>query len=93
MNTTTKYSSLYASHAHSDLFEFIGELGLIGSALIILSVKSFYANKRNFLFKNFILLYLLIFIFIFDFSFHIPIVQLLFVILFSINFEKIKKFK
>ena len=93
VNTTTKYSSLYASHAHSDLFEFIGELGLIGSALIILSVKSFCANKKNFLFKNFILLYLLIFIFIFDFSFHIPIVQLLFVILFSINFEKIKKFK
>ena len=93
VNSTTKYSSLYASHAHSDLIEFIGEFGLIGSALIILSLKSFCTDKKNFLFKNFLLLYLLIFILIFDFSLHIPVVQLLFVILFSINFEKINKFK
>ena len=93
VNLTTEYSSLYASHAHSDLIEFIGEFGLIGFALIILSLKSFCTNKKNFLFKNFLLLYLLIFILVFDFSLHIPVVQLLFVILFSINFERINKFK
>ena len=93
VNLTTKYSSLYASHAHSDLIEFIGEFGLIGFTLIILSLKSFCTNKKNFLFKNFLLLYLLIFILVFDFSLHIPIVQLLLVILLSTNFEKIKKFK
>ena len=81
-------STNYASHAHSDLIEFIGEFGLVGFTLVALSIMSFYTNKKNFLFKNFSLLYLLIFILFFDFSFHIPIIQILFVLLFSINLER-----
>ena len=89
INLTTNY----ASHAHSDLIEFVGEFGLVGLTLITLSVMSYYTNKKNYLFKNFLLLYLLIFILIFDFSFHVPIIQLLFILLFSINFERSDNFK
>ena len=86
-------STTYASHAHSDLIEFVGEFGLVGFTLITLSIMSYYTNKKNFLFKNFTLLYLLIFILFFDFSFHIPIIQILFVLLFSINLERSDNFK
>ena len=89
INLTTNY----ASHAHSDLIEFVGEFGLVGLTLITLSTMSYYTNKRNYLFKNFLLFYLLIFILIFDFSFHVPIIQLLFILLFSINFERSDNFK
>ena len=81
-------STIYAAHAHSDIIEFIGEFGLIGSTLILLSIL-FSCLKKNFhSFKNFLLLYLLLFILIFDFSLHIPIIQLLFVLLISINYKK-----
>ena len=86
-------STNYASHAHSDLIEFVGEFGLVGFTLVTLSIMSYYTNKKNFLFKNFTLLYLLIFILFFDFSFHIPIIQILFVLLFSINLERSDNFK
>ena len=86
-------STNYASHAHSDLIEFFGEFGLVGFTLITLSITSYFTNKNNFLFKNFSLLYLLIFILFFDFSFHIPIIQILFVLLFSINLERSENFK
>jgi len=86
-------TTIYALHAHSDLIEFVGEFGLVGLTLITLSVMSYYTNKKNYLFKNFLLLYLLIFILIFDFSFHVPIIQLLFILLFSINFERSDNFK
>ena len=86
-------STNYASHAHSDLIEFVGEFGLVGFTLITLSIMSYFTNKKNFLFKNISLLYLLIFILIFDFSFHMPIIQLLFVLLFSINSERSNNFK
>ncbi len=89
INITTKY----ALHAHSDLIEFVGEFGLVGLTLITLSVMSYSTNKKNFLFKNFLLLYLLIFILIFDFSLHVPIIQLLFILLFSINFKQSDNFK
>ena len=78
----------YASHAHSDLIEFFGEFGLIGFSLILLSLLFSCIKKYFFSFKNFLLLYLLLFILIFDFSLHIPIIQLLFVLLISINFKK-----
>ena len=81
-------STIYASHAHSDIIEFIGEFGLIGFILILLSIL-FSCKKKFFIsFKNFLLLYLLLFILIFDFSLHIPIVQLLFVLLISIDYKK-----
>ena len=86
-------STNYATHAHSDLIEFVGEFGLVGFTLVTLSIMSYCTNKKNFLFKNFTLLYLLIFILFFDFSFHIPIIQILFVLLFSINLERSDNFK
>ena len=84
-------SSLYANHAHSDLPEFIGELGLIGF-LNLLSVFLMILIKNNFFyFKNLLLFYFLIILLIFDFSLHIPIIQFLLVILFSINIDNNKK--
>ena len=71
-------STYYASHAHSDLIEFIGEFGLIGFTLILISILSSIYKKKILSFKNFLLFYCLIFILIFDFSLHIPVIQFLF---------------
>ena len=84
-------STSFATHAHSDIMEFLGEFGLVGFTLITLSFLFSCANKKCFLFKDFLLCYLLIFILIFDFSFHIPIIQLLFVLLLSISYERSNK--
>jgi len=84
-------STLFATHAHSDIMEFLGEFGLVGFTSITLSFLFSCANKNFFLFKNFLLCYLLIFILIFDFSFHIPIIQLLFFLLLSISYEQSNK--
>ena len=78
----------YASHAHSDLIEFIGEFGLIGFTLILLSIFSLSYKKIFFSFINFLLYYLIIFILIFDFSLHIPIIQVLFILLLSISYNQ-----
>ena len=86
-------STNYASHAHSDLLEFVGEFGLIGSILIISSFIFLLFNKKFFSFKNFLLCYLLIFILIFDFSLHIPLIQFLFVLLLSINYDRSNNFE
>ena len=86
-------STNFASHAHSDFLEFIGEFGLIGSTLISLSLLFTCANKKFFSFKNFLLCYLLIFIIIFDFSFHIPIIQFLFILLLSVNYKQSNNFE
>jgi ABC-type multidrug transport system fused ATPase/permease subunit len=84
-------STLFATHAHSDIMEFLGEFGLVGFTLITLSFLFSCANKKCFSFKDFLLCYLLILILIFDFSFHIPIIQLLFVLLLSICYERSNK--
>jgi O-antigen ligase len=84
-------STSFATHAHSDIMEFLGEFGLVGFTLITLSFLFSCANKKCFSFKDFLLCYLLIFILIFDFSFHIPIIQLLFVLLLSICYERSNK--
>jgi len=81
-------STTYAPHVHSDIIQFIGELGLVGFTLIFLCLLFSLANKKFFSFKNFLLFYFLIFILFFDFSFHIPIIQFLFVLLISINYKK-----
>jgi hypothetical protein len=86
-------STDYASHAHSDLIEFIGEFGLIGITLISVSLLFLSFKKNFFLFKNFLLCYLIIFILIFDFSLHIPIIQLLFVLLISVSYERSNNLK
>ena len=79
----------YANHAHSDLFQFIGEFGLFGFALFILSILSFFI-KITFDLKNNLLLFYLIIILLFDFSLHIPFIQFLFVIFLTFNQKSIK---
>ena len=86
-------STTYAANAHSDLAEFMGEFGLIGFTLIASCLLFLCANKRFLSFKNFILCYLLAFILFFDFSFHIPIIQFLFFLLLSINYEQNNNFE
>ena len=86
-------STNFASHAHSDFFEFIGEFGLIGSTFISLCLIFLCANKDFLSFKNFLLCYLLIFILIFDFSFHIPIIQFLFILLLSVSYKQSNNFE
>jgi len=81
-------SLYYANHAHSDLIEFLGELGIIGfsilSYLILLIVKkiNYFDTKLIFLIIYFIILLL------FDFSFHIFFIQLIFSLLLSFNIKK-----
>ena len=79
----------YANHAHSDLIQFIGEFGLIGFALFILSIFSFII-KTSYDLKNNLLLFYLIIILLFDFSLHIPFIQFLFVIFLTFNLKTIK---
>ena len=79
----------YANHAHSDLTQFIGEFGLIGFAIFILSTLSFFTKTTNDLKNNLILFYLII-ILLFDFSLHIPFIQFLFVIFLTFNQKFIK---
>ena len=79
----------YANHAHSDLIQFIGEFGLIGFAIFILSILSFF-TKTTYDFKNNLLLFYLFIILFFDFSLHIPFIQFLFVIFLTFNFKTIK---
>ena len=80
-NITTHYTI----HAHADLIEFLGEFGIVGFSLVNASI--FYIFRKNTIlnFKNLLLIYFLFFILVFDFSFHVPIIQLMFVILLSIN--------
>jgi O-antigen ligase len=77
-------SNQYANHAHSDLFQFIGEFGLIGFLLFFLSILSFFL-KINYNIKNNLLIFCLVIILFFDFSLHIPFIQFLFVCFFVLN--------
>jgi hypothetical protein len=86
-------STSYASSAHSDLLQFIGEFGIIGSTLIFLSILFIHIKNSIFSYKNFILYYLLIFILIFDFSFSIPVIQFLFILLLSVKYRKSNNFE
>jgi O-antigen ligase len=81
--------STFANHAHSDLIQFIGEFGLIGFAIFILSILSFF-TKTTYDLKNNLLLFYLFIILFFDFSLHIPFIQFLFVIFLTFNFKTIK---
>ena len=81
----------YANHAHFDFIEFAGELGIIGVAILFFVVFNC-CKKINFKnLKNFYLSIFLITILSFDFSFHIYLIQLIFLILFSIEISKKKK--
>mgnify|MGYP006087707795 FL=1 len=77
--------SSYANHAHSDITEFFGEFGLIGMTLLISSILKLFYNKIFYNFNNYLLIVCLIVILMFDFSLHIPIIQFLFIIYFSLN--------
>ena len=79
----------YADHAHSDLFQFIGEFGLFGFLLFFLSILNFFI-KSTYNLKNNLLLFYLIIILLFDFSLHIPFIQFLFVIFLTFNVKTIK---
>ena len=75
----------FANHSHSDLSEFLGEFGLIGSFLIIFSFVKFFLNKQSYSFVNILIINYLIIILSFDFSLHIPIIQILFIMFFIMN--------
>ena len=81
-NTT---DSSYANHAHSDIIEFIGEFGIFGFSLLILSILKFLLNIKIFNLINIILLIYLFIILTFDFSLHIPLIQLLLIFFYSSN--------
>ena len=81
-------SSLFADHAHSDLVEFIGEFGLIGSILILASVFKYFLHIKIFNHINSILILYLFTILSFDFSLHVPLIQILFIIFFVLNNNK-----
>ena len=83
-------SNSYANHAHSDLFEFIGEFGLIGLVLFLIAITSSFFKFINYNLINFLLLFFLFIILLFDFSLHIPLIQFLFVSFFTINQKFIK---
>ena len=86
LNTDIKY----ANHAHFDFIEFAGELGIIGVAILFFVVFNC-CKKINFKnLKNFYLSIFLITILSFDFSFHIYLIQLIFLLLFSIDISKKK---
>ena len=78
----------YANHAHSDLLEFIGEFGLVGSLIISISIFSFFINKNSYTFINIILLSYIIVLLFFDFSMHIPLIQILLIIFLILNKKK-----
>ena len=89
LNTDIKY----ANHAHFDFIEFAGELGIIGVAILFFVVFNC-CKKINFKnLKNFYLSIFLITILSFDFSFHIYLIQLIFLILFSVDTHKYSKIK
>ena len=80
-------NSFFANHAHSDSIEFLGEFGLIGLFLFIFSWIKYFLNLNNFNLLNIILICFLIIICFFDFSLHIPIIQIMFVIFYSLNYK------
>ena len=78
-------SNQYANHAHSDLFEFIGEFGLFGAILFFFSVSIFFKDRNSYSLINLIIMTYMIILLIFDFSMHVPLIQILFVIFFILN--------
>ena len=82
-------SSLFANHAHSDIFEFLGEFGILGFTLFALSFSKIFFKKQNYNFKFNLLLLIGILILLFDFSLHIPLVQILYVSLIILALNQI----
>ena len=78
-------SHFYANHSHSDIIEFIGEFGLVGFILLIISLLKFFFNKESYTFINLILISYLIIILGLDFTLHVPLIQISFIIFFTLN--------
>ena len=83
-------ANAYANHAHSDLIQFIGEFGLIGFILLVFSFSKIFFKSKNYNLISFLLLFYLLIILFFDFSLHIPIIQFLFIVFFTLNQKFIK---
>ena len=83
-------SKSFANHAHSDLIEFVGEVGLLGFILFFMSIRVFLKKTINYNFKNLLLIFCMLIILVFDFSLHIPFIQFLFVCFFVLNQKFIK---
>ena len=82
-NFYSQVDLVFANHAHSDFIEFIGEFGLIGSSLLSIILFQIFKKIEILELKN---LYLILFVFlilIFDFSLHIPLIQIILILLFS----------
>ena len=75
----------YANQAHSDLIQFIGEFGLVGFILFLLSFLNLLFKSKRYNLTSFLLIFYLFIILLFDFSLHIPLIQLLFVSFFILN--------
>jgi O-antigen ligase len=84
--------NLYANHAHSDIIEFIGEFGLIGSILIVSSCMIFFIKKKSYSFINLIIISYVMIILFFDFSMHIPLIQIMIIIFLTLNKKRFSKF-
>ena len=83
-------SNSFANHAHSDLIEFVGEVGLVGFILFLISISSFLKKFIKFNFNILLLIFCMCIILLFDFSLHIPFIQFLFVCFFVLN-QKLTK--
>ena len=81
-------SRFFANHVHSSLVELIGELGLVGSILLFISIIKIFYFKNKISSNNILLLFVLFTLIIFDFSIHVPLIQLLFVIFFILYTKK-----
>ncbi len=79
----------YANHAHSDLSEFFGEFGLIGTIILIGSTLSIFVNKNSYSLINVIIISYMIILLFFDFSLHIPLIQILLITFLILNKKKI----
>ena len=79
----------FSNHAHFDLGEFIGELGFVGILLLLIPIYKIFKKIKLNNIKNFYLIIFVILILAFDFSLHILIIQIIIVLLFSINTKRL----
>ena len=81
-------SRLFANHVHSSLVELIGELGLFGLILLLISVIKILNFQKKIISNNILILFFLFILLLFDFSIHIPIIQIMFTIFFILYTKK-----
>ena len=75
----------FANHAHSDLVQLFGELGLFGFILLNISLFKFFYNNFFSNSLNYLLIFFIIIFLLFDFSLHIPVIQILFIMFFILD--------